>query len=47
MEEFMIENIKNLNKVELHRHLDGSLEVDTRSKISGIDKEVLKRDMIS
>lgn len=31
----MIEDIKNLKKVELHIHLDGSVEVDTISELSG------------
>ena len=31
----MIEEIKNLKKVELHIHLDGSVEVDTISELSG------------
>lgn len=43
----MIENIKNLKKIELHLHLDGSVEISTLSKISGINEDDLRKDMIA
>lgn len=43
----MIEEIKNLKKIELHLHLDGSLSIDTLHKLSGIDKNKLKDKIIA
>lgn len=43
----MIEEIKNLKKVELHLHLDGSVELDTISKITNESIDTLKEKMIA
>ena len=43
----MVESIKNLKKVELHLHLDGSLFLDTVSEITGRDKDDLKGEMVA
>lgn len=43
----MIESIKNLKKVELHLHLDGSLFFDTVSDVTGRNIEDLKNEMIA
>lgn len=43
----MIESIKDLKKIELHLHLDGSVEISTLGKISGIRDELLKKDMVA
>ena len=43
----MIEEIKNLKKVELHLHLDGSVELDTISKITNENIDELKDKMIA
>lgn len=41
----MLEFIDKMPKVELHCHLDGSLSINTASKILNIDREILKRKM--
>ena len=38
----MIEEIKNLKKVELHLHLDGSVEPETMAEMSGRSVEELQ-----
>ena len=43
----MIEKIKNLKKIELHLHLDGSVPINTVSKLSGISTTTLKEKMIA
>lgn len=43
----MINKIKKLKKVELHLHLDGSVSIDTLSKLSNKNKEELKSEMIA
>jgi len=43
----VIEKIKELKKVELHIHLDGSVNLDTISKITNRSVEDLKKDMIA
>ena len=43
----MINDIKNLNKVELHLHLDGALNIDTIAKLSGKSVDDLKSEMIA
>jgi len=43
----MLEEIKNLKKVELHLHLDGSVEIDTIKNITDEDSDVLKNKMIA
>lgn len=43
----MKEQIKNLKKIELHLHLDGSVELDTISNITKENIEVLKNKMIA
>ena len=43
----MIEEIKNFKKVELHLHLDGSVELDTISKITNESIDTLKEKMIA
>lgn len=43
----MIEEIKNSKKVELHLHLDGSVELDTISKITNESIDTLKEKMIA
>ena len=43
----MIEEIKKLKKVELHLHLDGSVELDNISKITNDKIEILKNKMIA
>lgn len=43
----MLEEIRNLKKVELHLHLDGSVEIDTIKKITDEDIDVLKNKMIA
>ena len=40
-------DIKNLKKVELHLHLDGSVSIPTLSKISGLSEDELKKEMIA
>lgn len=40
-------NTKSIPKVELHVHLDGSLNIDTVSKILNIPKSFLKENMIA
>jgi len=41
------DKIKNLKKIELHLHLDGSASIDTISKIANIDSKKLKDKMIA
>jgi len=43
----MLEEIKNLKKVELHLHLDGSVEIDTIASITNESVESLKNEMIA
>lgn len=43
----MIEEIKKLKKVELHLHLDGSVEIDTIKKITNENIDALKEKMIA
>ena len=43
----MKEALKNLPKVELHLHLDGSISLDLASRLSGYSKEELEREMIA
>lgn len=43
----MINKIKNLKKVELHLHLDGSVNINTLSKLSNIPINKLKEEMIA
>lgn len=43
----MIEEIKKMNKIELHIHLDGSLCIDTVGKITGLNKNELSSLMIA
>lgn len=43
----MEQEIKELKKVELHLHLDGSVETNTISKISGIHANELEEKMIA
>ena len=43
----MIEEIKKLKKVELHLHLDGSVEIDTINNITNENIDVLKEKMIA
>lgn len=43
----MIEEIKNMPKVELHLHLDGSVNLDLASKLSNLPLEMIKEKMIA
>lgn len=43
----MIEKIKNLPKIELHLHLDGSISLELASKLSGLRLEEVKSKMIA
>ena len=43
----MIEEIKKLKKVELHLHLDGSVEIDTINNITNENIDILKEKMIA
>ena len=43
----MYDEIKNLKKVELHLHLDGSVKIDTLAKISKEPINILKSKMIA
>ena len=43
----MVEKIRNLAKVELHLHLDGSVSLDVASKLSGKSICELKENMIA
>jgi len=43
----MFEKLKNLKKIELHLHLDGSVLVSTLSKLSGKEEEELRCEMIA
>jgi adenosine deaminase len=43
----MIEEIRNLKKVELHLHLDGSVELDRISNITNKNIDALKEKMIA
>lgn len=43
----MIEEIKNLPKVELHIHLDGSVSLDLASQLSGLSYEEVKDKMMA
>ena len=43
----MIEEIKKLKKIELHLHLDGSVELETISKIKNKSVDELKDNMIA
>lgn len=43
----MIEKLKNMPKVELHLHLDGSIPIDLASKLSHLNKENLEKQMIA
>jgi len=43
----MIEEIKKLKKIELHLHLDGSVELNTISKITNENIDILKGKMIA
>jgi len=43
----MKEQIENLKKIELHLHLDGSVEIDTISNITKENIEILKEKMIA
>ena len=43
----MIEEIKQLKKIELHLHLDGSVSLNAISSISGKNIEELKNEMIA
>ena len=43
----MIEQIKNLKKVELHIHLDGSVPIKTIARLSGRSEEELIPEMVA
>jgi len=43
----MIDKIKNLKKVELHLHLDGSVDFDTMTFLTGDSLEELKKKMVA
>lgn len=43
----MIEVIKQLKKIELHLHLDGSVSLELASKLSGLSLEEVKQKMIA
>lgn len=43
----MTDKIKEMKKVELHLHLDGSLEIETIMEISGLNKEEVKNKVIA
>lgn len=43
----MIEEIKNMPKVHLHIHLDGSVPLKTASKLSGLKEDTLKEKMVA
>lgn len=43
----MIDKIKEMKKIELHLHLDGSLEIETAMELSGLDKEEVIKKMIA
>ena len=43
----MTDKIKEMKKIELHLHLDGSLEIETAMELSGLDKEEVMNKMIA
>jgi len=43
----MIDKINNLKKIELHIHLDGSIPINTLTKLSKLDEETLKKAVIA
>lgn len=43
----MIDEIKKIKKVELHLHLDGSVSIDTLHKLSNIEFDKLKEQIIA
>ena len=43
----MMEEIKKMKKIELHLHLDGSLELETAMELSGLTREEVKEQMIA
>ena len=43
----MINKIKKLKKIELHLHLDGSVPTDVLSKITNIDEDTIKNQVIA
>ena len=43
----MIEDIKNMPKIELHLHLDGSVNLDLASKLSNLPLETIKEKMVA
>lgn len=43
----MIEQIKNLKKIELHIHLDGSISLELASTLSGLSISEVKKKMIA
>lgn len=47
LKENKIEKIKQMPKVELHLHLDGSLSLELASNLSGLNKENVKEKMIA
>lgn len=43
----MIEEIQNMPKIELHLHLDGSVNLDLASKLSNLPLETIKEKMVA
>ena len=43
----MLEEIKNLKKVELHLHLDGSVMLDRADVLSNLNKNKLRSIMVA
>ena len=43
----MTDKIKEMKKIELHLHLDGSLEIETAMELSGLDKDEVMNKMIA
>ncbi len=43
----MIEEIKKIPKVELHLHLDGSVRLETASRLSGLSLEEVREKMVA
>ena len=43
----MIQDIKNMPKIELHLHLDGSVNLDLASKLSNLPLETIKEKMVA